>query len=120
MMVKLDIPEDLPFDEADLCIILGNALDNALEACVRSDLDETWIRVIMRYDNGNLLILIENSFDDILAEAEEGKFRTSKKNKEFHGIGMQSIQRTAEKYHGFWDFSWDNKVFDMRIILYQE
>lgn len=120
MMVNLDIPSELPFINTDLCIILGNALDNAIEACTRSKIKEMWIKVIMKYDNGNLLILIENSFDGILEKKSTGGFFTLKKDKESHGFGMQSIQRVVNKYNGFSNFSAKNEIFYLRIILYQE
>lgn len=62
-IVKLEIPMALPFDNADMCIVLGNALDNAMEANIRADIEKRYVKLNLRMDMSNLVIIIENSFN---------------------------------------------------------
>ena len=68
--VKLEIPMSLPFDNADMCIILGNALDNALEANIRAEIEKRYVKLNMRMDMNNLVIVLT----DILVRTKREKF----------------------------------------------
>ena len=57
--VKIDVPAELPFAGEDLCVILGNALDNAIEACERGQVSKPWISIKLIYDGTNLLMTLE-------------------------------------------------------------
>lgn len=118
--VKLDIPMRLPFDNVDMCIILGNALDNALEANIRASIKKHYIKLNMRLDIQNLAIVVENSFDGQINKDKKGKILTVKTNKLDHGLGLDSIQRTVNKYHGFMKTSYIENVFVLEIVLYSE
>lgn len=119
-MVKLDIPMHLPYDNGDMCIILGNTLDNALEANIRSKIENRYIKLKMRMDSNNLLIVVENSFDGIINRDKKGQILTVKTNKIDHGMGLTSIKKAVEKYHGIMKISYTNSVFITEILLYDE
>jgi two-component system, LytTR family, sensor histidine kinase AgrC len=118
--VKLEIPMQLPFDSADLCIILGNALDNALEANIRSKIGRRYIKLIMRMDINNLVIVVENSFDGHINRNKKGKMLTVKTDRINHGMGLDSIQKSVNKYHGIMKTSFTEWVFSLEILLYKE
>ncbi|HBF2355543.1 TPA: GHKL domain-containing protein [Clostridioides difficile] len=118
--VKLEIPMRLPFDNADMCIILGNALDNALEANIRASIKKRYIKLKMRMDIQNLVIVVENSFDGQINKDKKGKILTVKTNKLDHGLGLDSIQTAVNKYHGFMKTSYTENVFVLEIVLYNE
>lgn len=115
---KMELPTSLPFEDADLCIILGNALDNAIEAGLRGDVPTPYVDLKMKYDGGNLMAIIENSFDGKIKRDIHGKILTRKQEFENHGIGMDSMRKVAEKYHGFFDIEYDDKKFCLKMILY--
>lgn len=119
-MVKLDIPMHLPYDNADMCIILGNALDNALEANLRSEIKKRYIKLNMRMENNNIAIIVENSFDGHINKSKKGKFLTAKTDKLDHGMGLDSIERSVNKYHGFIKTSYTENVFVIEVLLYGE
>jgi len=119
-IVKLEIPMSLPFDNADMCIILGNALDNALEANIRADIEKRYVKLNMRMDMNNLAVIIENSFDGHISKNKIGKILTVKSNKIDHGLGLDSIQKAVNKYHGFMKTSYTKSVFVLEILLYSE
>lgn len=117
-ITKLDVPTSLPFDSSDLCVILGNALDNAIEANIRLKSSHRYIKLLMRIDFRNLIILIENSFDGNIRKNKQGKILTLKDDMENHGIGIDSIRKAAEKYHGYVTTECDNNIFRLKIVLY--
>lgn len=118
--VKLEIPMQLPFDSADLCIILGNALDNALEANRESKIEKRYIKLKMRMDRYNLVITVENSFDGHINRDRNGKILTGKTDRMNHGIGLDSIQKSVDKYCGIMKTRVTEKVFLLEILLYKE
>lgn len=117
-IVKLEIPMILPFENADKCIVLGNALDNAMEANIRADIEKRYVKLNMRMDMNNLVIVIENSFNGQISKDKKGKILTIKTNKINHGFGLDSIQKVVNKYHGFMRTSYTETVFTIEILLY--
>ncbi len=118
--IQLDIPDSLPYSDVDLCLILGNALDNAIEANARSKIKDKYISLFMKYDMGNLIIVLENSFDGKIIRDQNGKIITSKKEKSSHGMGISSIKISAEKYHGLVKNEITDSKYVLKVVLYQE
>ncbi len=118
--VKLDIPSQLPFANGDLCIILGNALDNALEANLRGKVVNPYIDLKMKYDGNNLIILIENSFDGNILQNKRGERITRKADKENHGMGIESIQNILKKYHGYYNVVVEENIYCLNILLHNK
>lgn len=107
---KLLFPEDMPVQSYDIGVILGNALDNAMEGCVR--LKETCraAKPLIRlssFQRGRYFFLeIANSFDGKLSKKDGSEFpATRKADRGLHGIGFENMKKTAEKYSGTVDYS---------------
>ena len=119
---QLLFPKDLPIRGYDIGIILGNALDNALEACVRLKKQEpeaeAFIRLIS-FQKGKLLFLrIENSFNGSLIRKPQSEFPvTAKKDRELHGIGLVNIKHVAESYEGAVDWDVAERMFILAVML---
>lgn len=122
-------PQDLEIRGYDIGVILGNALDNAIEACKklreREPKEEVFIR-LCSMQKGNLLILkVVNSYDGHLSkrgaplsgERQQGFPATEKPDKNLHGIGLSNIKGTAEKYQGTMDFKAEGKVFILSVMM---
>lgn len=118
--VDLNVPMQMGFKGADLCLILGNLLENALEAAEKV-VENRYIRLRMKYDKNNLLIYIENSYIGKLIRTKDKKLKSTKENSENHGIGLESVKRAVEKYHGMViiDDSQKNN-FLVNVVLYGE
>lgn len=119
---QLLFPQDLPVRSYDIGIILGNALDNALEACIRLKKQEPKAEVFIRlisFQRGKLLFLrIENSFDGNLVRNPWSEFPlTAKKEKELHGIGLVNMKHVAESYGGTVDWDVADRVFILAVML---
>lgn len=119
---RLLFPADLSIRSYDLGIILGNALDNAIAACRRlrnkTREAEVFIR-ISSFGRGKMFFLeMENSFDGRLAYSGTEEFPgTDKEDKNAHGIGFSNMKNTAEKYQGALDWSAEQGVFRLSVML---
>ena len=110
------IPAELACSPVDLCTVLGNALQNALDACeLQGPEEERYLSLLARVMGNNFMIELRNSFDGVVNE-EKGRL-ASRKRGAGHGLGMASIRRTAEKYHGYCDVTWTNREFTLRVVL---
>lgn len=106
------IQRQLNVSDSDLCIVLGNALENAIEACEKlSNSNARCISVEVRNTNGQLLIKVENSYNGCLKM--KGNSFLSTKSGEFHGIGIQNIKKVVESYNGFVKMGNDEKIFTL-------
>lgn len=124
---ELLIPTGLKISSMDLSLILGNALDNAIEACQRMNeragkaVEPPWIRVSTMMKESYFFLEIANSFDGELRYSAGREFpETEKEDSSLHGIGLQSIQSAARKYHGGVDWKAEEKVFTLTVMLKNE
>jgi len=108
----------LNMKSVDMCSVFANALDNAIEACEKTDGDRTFEMRIKRTPSF-YVVAMKNSMSDLNAERSfsgTGRF-TTKKNKDFHGYGLENIRKTVEKYGGETNVSIENNMFMLNIIL---
>lgn len=93
---EIDIPMEMPFRGADISLILGNLLENAVEAAEKAE-TEKYIRFSLKYDKKNLLVVVENSYNGELKRGKGEELRTTKADAANHGIGIPSVRRTGRK-----------------------
>ena len=111
------IPSILNIEVADVVTILGNLIDNALEATAK--VHNKKIKLDVTFDKGVLLINIENTFDGkIKYTDEEKRLIASLKNNDDHGFGLKNICKSVEKYNGHMDIRHDNNIFNVGVLLY--
>ena len=113
--VNIDVPVELPIAGEDLCVILGNALDNAIEACLRGKVENPCIMLKIIYDGENLIIIIKNTFD---GKINKGKYLTRKHDVQQHGMGIYSIKHTITKYKGTYNVEIKQNWYCLEIILH--
>ena len=112
---QIDLPEALCVDEMDLCLVLSNLLENALEASLRTDPARRRIDVRAYMHAEKLtLIQVENAFDGEVHE-KNGAFQSSKRRGS--GLGVPSVRRIAEKTGGASAFTHQNGVFSAKVML---
>lgn len=122
---KLLFSQGIQIHSYDIGVILGNAVDNAIEACRKLKAKEPEADVFIRLSSlqkGNLLILkVENSFDGrLVLKAKEEFPATDKADRKSHGIGLANIKSTAEKYQGTMDFKVKGRVFILSVMMKNE
>ncbi len=102
----------------DMCAILGNLLDNAIEACEKIDNHNTrFIDLKINSDKDMLNIAIKNSVAQKVNITGKMSLCTSKRNPEMHGIGTQSIKSIVRKYDGECSFDSDQNEFTVHILI---
>ncbi len=101
-------------DEMELCRILGNGLDNAIEGCERLGDERKHILLSISEDKDNLLISISNTSDMVDTE----NLSSTKKKKGMHGIGVNSIKSSVERLKGVAKFSYKDGVFKLNIVVW--
>ena len=113
---RVVIPADIPVDEDDIVVILGNILDNAIEANERVS-EGKYIRVDFDMDRGNAFIRVKNRYDSVV-NCVNGKFLTRKEESQLHGIGLKSVDAVVQKYNGLVDIEYDETEFVVNILMY--
>lgn len=107
------LTDKINIDDIDLCVILGNLLDNSIEACVRN-INEINNKIIVKLmqDDDALIIKIDNTFDD-----KQVTDKTSKKDKYHHGFGVQNVKDIIDKYNGYYSVDTKNNMYSVTIML---
>ena len=113
-----NIPTSLSFSDVDLCVLIGNALDNAFEACLRHKNSENFVSVTLQYKTNCLYCHFENPYYGSLSADHNHFSRSTKSNTLQHGYGLRSIKRIVSKYNGTLDISTDKNTFSLKILLY--
>lgn len=113
---KAIVPKVLQVQPVDLCVIVGNLLDNAIEACIKLPrLEERFIRVYIGIHKEMLYISVSNATGGEIKKA--GKTYLTTKSAANHGFGLVRIDKMAEKYQGFVDRQHDDGVFATEVML---
>lgn len=109
----VDVPESMGFKQLDIAAIIGNIMDNAIEACQKCNGRRVFELEII-YDKHTLLIHSENTVETIPETID-----TTKEDKRYHGLGLRSIKRTVEKYNGTvtWDIT--ENLFTLDALLWE-
>lgn len=108
------VPLDISMQATDICVILGNGIENAIRACkkIENEYDRK-ISVSCRHDNKKLMIEVCNTYVGEIRFEGDIPFSTE----ENHGLGAKSIKAAVQKYQGLYSFSAENGIFTMRVIL---
>jgi len=113
---RCEIPENLPVSESDLCITLGNALENAYEACLSSEeVSRGYIFVEVRHFAGQILMMIENSYSKEPLRID-GEYLSSKEGSS-RGLGLSSIRRVIKASGGYIGIEHDQGIFRLKAAL---
>lgn len=113
---KATVPRQLSIAEVDLCVILGNLLDNAIEACMRiTREDRRFIRIYIDVLRGQLYLYVINATAE-KPQRRGHSYRSTKASRE-HGYGLMRMDRMVEKYHGYLDRQDEEGVFATEVLL---
>ena len=111
--VLLELPENTGVNDSDFCIVFGNCIENAIEACRKLD-EGRFIKISSKHTGKMLAITIDNSFDGKIEKAGDAFMSL---NHEGEGIGISSVKAIAAKYGGAAQFEAKNDVFQASIML---
>ena len=117
VQVETSIPEQLKVDDFDITVILGNLLDNAIEACGKLEKEKKWIRISIKLVKNQLFIRMDNPYTGQLRRQGD-RLLTLKADGGSHGIGLENVRRIVEKYHGLMETDTEDQVFRTKVMLY--
>lgn len=111
---KARVPDALTVDDVDLCVILGNLLDNAIEAFAALPADGRWLRVYVAARGSQLYASIQNSAVEDPSFNQRNYISEKRGN---HGLGMKRVAAVVEKYEGFLNLANEPGVFAAEVSL---
>ena len=115
---QIQVTAECIVNDYDMCAILRNLLDNAIEACEKiENHDMRFIDLRINFDKDVFNIVIKNSVTQKVNIDKNMNFNTDKINPEAHGIGTQSIKSIVKKYNGECFFESTQDVFTARILM---
>lgn len=100
--------------EMDLAIILGNALDNAIEATQKLPEGNRFISILIKVLNNQIVIVVKNP---VVSDVDINNLTTTKNNSKQHGFGLISMKNLVSKYGGEIMLSCEDRIFQVHMVL---
>ena len=111
---KAKVPQNLKVSEIDLCVIIGNLIDNAMEACMKLGENERRIRIYVGIFKTYLYISFANTMGGEIKKNETGYISLKGAN---HGFGLMRVDKIAEKYGGHVNRQHEDDAFATEVML---
>lgn len=116
-VIDIDVPPILPFDNINLCNLIGNALDNCFDACIQDcQTHKVYVHVTIKHNGDCLFCSFKNSCFHNITEKEKYHFISTKSSK--HGYGLSSIKEIVSFYNGIIDIQHPNNSFTLKTMIY--
>ncbi len=113
--IRISLPQDINVELYQLNVILGNLLENAIEAARLSD--EQYMGVVIEVHRGILYIEVSNSYSGTIDESK-GIYKSTKSYKSSHGLGLQNVERMVREMKGDIEIKHDEKRFYVNVMIY--
>lgn len=111
----VNLPNEAAVDNYDLCVVLGNLLDNAMHAAEAvPQTDKRWVKLDIRYKSPQTVIRVSNSFYGEIQTDKQGSPQSMRSG---GGNGTRSVHAVAEKYGGAHESEWNNGIFSAYVLL---
>lgn len=117
--LKIFVPEELPFNQCDIGIVLGNALDNAIDAITqyKNEDEKKEIEIVMGVKKEAFIMLIKNPYYNEIKKDKNGNLISTKRDSAGHGYGVRSIKKVVEKYGGEVIIDTKNNIFSLIVTI---
>lgn len=112
----VQIPEKLPIDATDICIIFGNSLDNAIEACEKIKNEDKYIKLSVIFEEDTILCKVANT----ISKGKKLSMKTIKTDKENHGFGLENIKQALSKYNHVLKIDQTDDEFVLSFIIFNK
>ena len=117
---EITVPSEFKINDMDLSIVLGNIVNNAIEACsMLPDKKERFISLKMKYKNNALFIELKNTYILNKVKVKDGKYISSKpsrKDKSF-GMGISNVKEIVDLYNGFFQIELEKESFLVKVMI---
>jgi len=114
--LELTVPESINITSFDMSVILGNLLDNAINAATKV-LGEKGIKTIIKYKRGRLIIQVSNSYNGQLKYMGT-ELVTTAEDKENHGIGIKNVRSALSRYNGEIEIEHTQSIFTVTLLMF--
>ncbi len=112
---ELSVSKKIPVSDSDLCILLGNLMENALDAQRYLAEQDRYVRVVARADDNSFTLAVDNRFDGFLQKKDDRL--VSRKPGDAHGIGLSSVRAVCKKYNGVLQLETEGDLFMAGIVI---
>lgn len=117
MHIEATVPREAEVKPMDLCSILSNVIDNAIEAAMKiNKKNERKIKIKINQYKDYLFIAVLNTVESNPLEGIK-KIRTTKRDSRNHGLGIQIVQNAVEKYNGSIEYIYTNNTVEVKILI---
>lgn len=113
--VSAAVPEDIQISPSDLSVLLGNLLENAIDACSLVPADRRRIVIKMRTDSASAFLTIDNSYSGQVRRDKYGRYLTTKEKGS--GLGLSSVQNIVKQYGGRMTIQEKENMFCVSVML---
>lgn len=114
VICRVALPSKIEIDEMEICAILSNLIENAVEHCQGNEDGESMLNILIRKNKEQLCIRISNSFDGNCRQNEYGEYLSTKPH---GGIGLKSVCAIIEKHNGVINITHSDKMFRVDVAL---
>lgn len=111
---KATVPKELSVSDIDLCVVIGNLIDNAVEACEKVEAEKRFIRLYIGILRRQLYLSVSNATNEVVRKFDEEYITTKRGN---HGHGLKRINNIVDKYDGYINRKNEPGVFVTEIML---
>lgn len=116
-LLKIFIPDEIPIDQCDVGVVVGNAIDNAIDAVEQCNVCSKIIKIVMGVKKETFVMVIENPYEHKIRTDKRGSLLSTKEDSNRHGYGVSSIKRIVEKYNGEVIINTDNNIFSLTVTM---
>ncbi len=106
--------KDLPMEDDDIVVILSNLLNNAIEACEKTEKKIIKMKVVK--EDNDIVISVKNSYNGVIKK-DCGAFVSTKEDEGGHGFGIRNIKESVAKYGGTCSITYDDMDFSFSILI---
>lgn len=117
---QIVVPKVLPYRETELCSLLSNLMDNAVEGAAASGAEHPAVTVSIRPQQDYLFLRVTNPVDGSISDSRRLSLQTTKEDRRLHGYGTKIIRAVAERYQGSVKFDVRDGRFVADVMLYLE
>jgi hypothetical protein len=114
--VEISVPQEIPIQDADLCAVFANSLDNAIEACEKLPENQRKLSIKARTDKGLLVLKVQNPVSENTIR-KNGIPVTTKQDTNTHGFGLTGIREIAARYEGAVEITGAEGLFSLLVYF---
>ncbi len=115
--ISIDLHDEINISDADLANVLGNSLDNSIEACIKNKLDSNKIiKLYIEQRKNSVYIRVSNPYEEEIKLKNNLPLSSKRKNE--YGIGIRTIEKIVKDKNNIMNISLDNQVFELEIVIF--